>query len=42
LVENIDALLKFIHSLKPAAAKGSYVRNIAISATVSPGITVAA
>ncbi len=42
LVENIEALLKFIHSLRPAAAKGTYVRNICISATMSPGISVAA
>jgi large subunit ribosomal protein L1 len=42
LVENIEALLKYIRSLKPAVSKGTYVRNIAITATVTPGITVAA
>lgn len=42
LRENIEAMLSFIESLKPAAAKGQYVRNIAISATNSPGVQVAA
>lgn len=42
LAENIEALLKFIRSLKPASSKGVYVRSITISATMSPGIAVAA
>lgn len=42
LVENVEALLKYIHSLRPSAAKGVYVRRIALSATVSPSITIAA
>jgi len=42
LVENIDALLKLIHSLKPQAAKGTYVRSITVSATQGPGIRVIA
>jgi large subunit ribosomal protein L1 len=42
LAENIAALLKFIGTLKPASSKGVYVRSITISATMSPGITVAA
>ena len=42
LVENIEALLAYIHSLKPSSSKGTYVRNIAISATMTPGITVVA
>jgi large subunit ribosomal protein L1 len=41
LVENLEALLKFIRSLKPATSKGVYVRSITISATMSPGIAVA-
>ena len=41
LIENVEALLSLIRSLKPTAAKGVYVRNIAISATNSPGIAVA-
>lgn len=42
LTENIQALLNFIESLKPNSAKGTYVRKICISATMSPGIVVAA
>ena len=42
LNDNIGALLKLINSLKPAASKGTYVRNVAVSATMSPGIIVAA
>lgn len=42
LLENADALLQYIQSLRPAAAKGVYVRHVVLSATVSPGITVAA
>ena len=42
LAENVAALLKFIGSLKPASSKGVYVRSITISATMSPGISVAA
>ncbi len=42
LVENIQALLKYINQLKPSAAKGVYVRNLSVSATFSPGISVVA
>jgi large subunit ribosomal protein L1 len=40
LRENTEALLNFIESLKPTAAKGVYIRNIALSATMSPGVKV--
>jgi len=42
LVENIEAFLKLVRSLKPTAAKGTYIRNASITATVTPAITVAA
>lgn len=42
LTENIEALLKYIISLKPAAAKGSYLRSVTVTATEMPGIAVAA
>lgn len=42
LLENAQALLKYIISLQPSAAKGMYLRNITLTATMSPGITVAA
>lgn len=41
LVENIQAMLKYLESLRPSSVKGAYVRNIAISATMSPGIGIA-
>jgi large subunit ribosomal protein L1 len=42
LVENITTFLNHIRTLKPAAAKGTYIRTITISATMSPGIRVVA
>ncbi len=42
LKENIAAFIEYIESLKPAAIKGTYVRGIAIAATMSPGIRIAA
>jgi large subunit ribosomal protein L1 len=42
LLENAEALLKYIRSLKPPTSKGTYVRNVVLSATMSPAIVVAA
>ena len=42
LVENINAFLNYLRSLKPATAKGTYIRSITVSATMSPGIRVSA
>jgi large subunit ribosomal protein L1 len=42
LVENIQTFLNHLRSVKPAAAKGTYIRTITISATMSPGIRVVA
>jgi large subunit ribosomal protein L1 len=42
LLENVDTLLRHIRSLKPASSKGVYVRTVTLSATISPGIPVAA
>ena len=41
LVENAEALLKYIRSLKPSTSKGQYIRNVCIGATMTPSITVA-
>jgi large subunit ribosomal protein L1 len=41
LIENIEALLKYIRSLKPSTSKGHYIRNVCIGATMTPSITVA-
>jgi large subunit ribosomal protein L1 len=42
LQENIQAFIDRIVGMKPSAVKGSFVRSIAICATMSPGIRVAA
>lgn len=41
LQENIQSFLDHINGLKPIAIKGTYVRSIAICATMSPGVAVA-
>ena len=40
LVENISAFINYVNTLKPASVKGVYVKSIAISATMSPGVRV--
>jgi large subunit ribosomal protein L1 len=40
LSENASELLQSIIKLKPAAAKGTYVRNVSMSSTMSPGIKI--
>ncbi len=42
LADNVDALLNLIRSLRPNAAKGTYIRSITISATQLPGVPVIA
>lgn len=42
LVENITTFLNHLRAVKPAAAKGTYIRSVTISATMSPGIRVQA
>lgn len=42
LQENIQTFIDRIVSLKPASVKGVYVKSITISATMSPGIPIAA
>lgn len=42
LVENISSFLNHLRTVKPPAAKGTYIRSITISATMSPGIRVSA
>src|SRR5579875_1611608 len=40
LLENAHALLDAIARSKPASAKGNYIRSIAVSSTMGPGIKV--
>jgi large subunit ribosomal protein L1 len=42
LLENIRAFIDHIMSLKPSSVKGTYVRGIALAATMSPSVRVAA
>ncbi|MBX6311610.1 MAG: 50S ribosomal protein L1 [Isosphaeraceae bacterium] len=42
LYDNITTFLNHLRSLKPATAKGAFIRSITISATMSPGIRVVA
>jgi len=38
LIENLDAFVKTILRVKPATVKGTYVKSISISSTMSPSI----
>ena len=40
LIENIEAFVSHIKKIKPITAKGTYIKRICLSATMSPGITV--
>jgi len=40
LMENIQALMEMIMKLKPATSKGTYVKGIAVSSTMGPGVRV--
>jgi len=41
LVENIQALLNLVRSMKPTSSKGIFMRSATISATMTPGVSVA-
>jgi len=40
LTDNIEALITHIKKIKPAATKGTYIKKVSISATMSPGVTI--
>lgn len=40
LIENIEAFVSHIKKIKPITAKGTYIKRMCLSATMSPGITV--
>jgi large subunit ribosomal protein L1 len=42
LQDNIQTFIDFIYALKPQVIKGTYVRGIAVCATMSPSIRIAA
>jgi len=40
LIGNIEAFVSHIKKIKPTAAKGTYIKKVSISATMSPSVTV--
>ena len=40
LLENIEAFLAHIKKVKPASAKGTYIKKVCISATMSPSVMI--
>ena len=40
LIENLDAFVSQIQKIKPSTVKGDYIKNIAISSTMGPGIKI--
>jgi len=40
LISNIEAFVSHIKKIKPAAAKGTYIKKLCISATMSPAIAI--
>ncbi|MCJ7691828.1 MAG: 50S ribosomal protein L1, partial [Sedimentisphaerales bacterium] len=40
LVENIETFLYYLKKVKPSATKGTYIKKMCISATMSPSVEV--
>src|SRR6187402_3140059 len=40
ILENANEVLQIVAKLKPASAKGTYIRSITLSSTMSPGIII--
>ena len=40
LVENAQHFIGVIEKMKPAAAKGQYIKKVSMSATMTPGVLV--
>ncbi|MFN3316314.1 MAG: 50S ribosomal protein L1, partial [Raineya sp.] len=40
IVENAVELINVIQKLKPSSAKGTYVKSISLSTTMSPGVSI--
>jgi large subunit ribosomal protein L1 len=40
IVDNVNAFVNMIIKLKPAAAKGTYVKSITLSSTMGPGLKI--
>ncbi len=40
LTENVQAFIDAVAKAKPSGAKGTYMKKIAISSTMGPGVTI--
>ena len=40
LADNFNALLEVLVKLKPATTKGTYVKSVTVSSTMSPGVKI--
>ncbi|SDZ62441.1 large subunit ribosomal protein L1 [Evansella caseinilytica] len=40
LIENLTTIIETLLKVKPAAAKGTYMRNVSIASTMGPGVKV--
>jgi large subunit ribosomal protein L1 len=40
LADNITAMINYVVSLKPATVKGQYIKNVVVSATMSPSVRI--
>ena len=40
LVENFNTIFDTLIKVKPAAAKGTYMKNVAVTSTMGPGVKV--
>ena len=40
LIDNIEAFVGQIRRMKPSAMKGTYIKRVGLSATMSPGVNV--
>jgi large subunit ribosomal protein L1 len=40
LLDNLSAFINMIIKLKPAAAKGTYIKSVTVSSTMGPGIKI--
>jgi large subunit ribosomal protein L1 len=40
LVENIEHFISFVRRAKPSTSKGTYIKKVSISGTMTPGVEV--
>jgi large subunit ribosomal protein L1 len=40
LIDNVEAFVAYIRRIKPSGAKGTYIKKVCLSATMSPGVEV--